>query len=146
MAMGGQRNSRAAMADINVTPLVDVMLVLLVIFMVTAPMMQQGVQVNLPKADTKAMTQAEETVAVSIDKNGKIFINRDEVPPTELRPRLTDMFATREKKEVFLKADSGVPYGEVVKAMADIKGAGIERLGMVTEPAPQINDAQERYI
>jgi biopolymer transport protein TolR len=135
MAMGGRNDNRGIMAEINVTPLVDVMLVLLVIFMVTAPMMQQGVQVNLPKADTKAMTQAEETVVVAVDKNGKIFINKDEVPAADLRSRLTDMFATREKKEIFLKADAGVPYGEVVKAMADIKGAGIERLGMVTEPA-----------
>lgn len=135
MAMGGQNNNRAVMAEINVTPLVDVMLVLLVIFMVTAPMMQQGVQVNLPKADTKAMTPAEESVVVSVDKNGKLFIDKDEVPAGDLRNRLSTMFATRTKKEVFLKADAGVPYGEVVRAMADIKGAGIERLGMVTEPA-----------
>lgn len=135
MAMGGRNDNRGIMAEINVTPLVDVMLVLLVIFMVTAPMMQQGVQVNLPKADTKAMTQAEETVVVAVDRNGKIFINKDEVPAADLRARLTDMFANREKKEIFLKADAGVPYGDVVKAMADIKGAGIERLGMVTEPA-----------
>jgi len=134
MAMGGRNDNRGIMAEINVTPLVDVMLVLLVIFMVTAPMMQQGVQVNLPKADTKAMTPAEETVVVTVDKNGKVFINKDEVPPADLRGRLSDMFANREKKEIFLKADAGVPYGEVVKAMADIKGAGIERLGMVTEP------------
>ena len=123
------------MADINVTPLVDVMLVLLVIFMVTAPMMQQGVQVNLPKANTKAMTPQDEAVVVSVDKNGKIFINKDEIPAADLRNRLTSMFASREKKEVFLKADAGVPYGEVVRTMADIKGAGIERLGMVTEPS-----------
>ena len=135
MAMGGRNDNRGIMAEINVTPLVDVMLVLLVIFMVTAPMMQQGVQVNLPKADTKAMTPAEETVVVTVDKNGKIFINKDEVPAASLRSRLTDMFAARAKKEIFLKADAGVPYGEVVKAMADIKGAGIERLGMVTEPS-----------
>ena len=135
MAMGGQGNNRAAMADINVTPLVDVMLVLLVIFMVTAPMMQQGVQVNLPKADTKAMTQAEETVIVTVDGKGRIFINKDEVPAGDLRSRLSEMFANREKKEIFLKADAGVPYGEVVRTMADIKGAGIERLRMVTEPA-----------
>jgi len=133
--MGGQRNNRSTIADINVTPLVDVMLVLLVIFMVTAPMMQQGVQVNLPKANTKAMTQEEETVIVTVDGKGRIFINKDEVSAADLRSRLTDMFATREKKEIFLKADAGVPYGDVVKAMADIKGAGIERLGMVTEPA-----------
>lgn len=135
MAMGGQNNNRAVMAEINVTPLVDVMLVLLVIFMVTAPMMQQGVQVNLPKADTKAMTPAEETVVVSVDKGGKVFIDREEVPAGNLRERLSTMFASRTKKEVFLKADAGVPYGEVVRTMADIKGAGIERLGMVTEPA-----------
>jgi len=133
--MGGRNDNRGIMAEINVTPLVDVMLVLLVIFMVTAPMMQQGVQVNLPKANTKAMTQAEETVVVTVDNKGKVFINKDEVPAADLRARLTDMFATREKKEIFLKADAGVPYGEVVKTMADIKGAGIERLGMVTEPA-----------
>lgn len=135
MAMGGQNNNRAVMAEINVTPLVDVMLVLLVIFMVTAPMMQQGVQVNLPKAETKAMTPAEESVVVSVDKNGKVFIDKNEVPVGELRQRLSDMFVTKAKKEVFLKADAGVPYGEVVRTMADIKGAGIERLGMVTEPA-----------
>ena len=135
MAMGGQQDDRRPMADINVTPLVDVMLVLLVIFMVTAPMMQQGVQVNLPKANTKAMTPQDEAVVVSVDKSGKVFINKDEIPAADLRNRLTAMFASREKKEVFLKADAGVPYGEVVKTMADIKGAGIERLGMVTEPA-----------
>ncbi len=135
MAMGGRNDNRGIMAEINVTPLVDVMLVLLVIFMVTAPMMQQGVQVNLPKADTKAMTPAEESVVVSVDKSGKIYINKDEVPTGDLKSRLTTMFASRAKKEVFLKADAGVPYGEVVRAMADIKGAGIERLGMVTEPA-----------
>ncbi len=135
MAMGGHNNNRAVMSEINVTPLVDVMLVLLVIFMVTAPMMQQGVQVNLPKADTKAMTPAEESIVVSVDKNSKVFIDKDEVPVGELRTRLSKLVATRAKKEVFLKADAGVPYGEVVRTMADIKGAGIERLGMVTEPA-----------
>jgi biopolymer transport protein TolR len=137
MAMGGRNDNRGTMSEINVTPLVDVMLVLLVIFMVTAPMMQQGVQVNLPKADTKAMNPAEETVVVTVDKNNKVFINKEETPAGDLRSKLTDLFATRTKKEVFLKADASVPYGEVVRVMADIKGAGIERLGMVTEPAPK---------
>lgn len=135
MEIGSRNNGdRHAMSQINVTPLVDVMLVLLVIFMVTAPMMQQGVQVNLPKADTKALTPQETTVVVSIQRSGRQFINSAEVPAGELKSRLTSMFATRSKKEVFLKADQDVPYGEVVKAMAEIKGAGIERLGMVTEP------------
>ncbi len=135
MAMGGRNDNRGIMAEINVTRLVVVLLVLLVIFMVTAPMMQLGVQVYLPKANTKAMTQQDEAVVVSVDKDGKVFINKDEIPPADLRGRLSTMFASREKKEVFLKADAGVPYGEVVKTMADIKSAGIERLGMVTEPS-----------
>jgi biopolymer transport protein TolR len=136
MEIGSRSNGdRNAMSQINVTPLVDVMLVLLIIFMVTAPMMQQGVQVNLPKADTKALTPQETTVVVSIERSGKTFINSNEVPAVELRSRLSSMFASRTKKEVFLKADKDVPYGEVVQAMAEIKGAGIERLGMVTEPA-----------
>ena len=101
------------MSQINVTPLVDVMLVLLIIFMVTAPMMQQGVQVNLPKADTKALTPQETTVVVSIDKSGRQFINSSEVPGGDLKTKLAAMFATRSKKEVFLKADKDVPYGEV---------------------------------
>ena len=136
MAFDNRSNGdRGAMSQINVTPLVDVMLVLLVIFMVTAPMMQQGVQVNLPKAETKALSAPEEAVVVSIERSGKIFIDKTEIGPGDLNEKLTAMFANRSKKEVFLKADRDVPYGEVVKTMAEIKGAGIERLGMVTEPA-----------
>ena len=135
MELGSRDNSdRGTMSQINVTPLVDVMLVLLVIFMVTAPMMQQGVQVNLPKAETKALPAPEESVVVSIERSGKIFINATEIPAGDLQTKLKDMFAARSKKEVFLKADRDVTYGEVVKTMAEIKGAGIERLGMVTEP------------
>ncbi|SNB47200.1 protein TolR [Geobacter sp. DSM 9736] len=137
MAMGsrGNRGDRNTMSEINVTPLVDVMLVLLVIFMITAPMMQQGVQVNLPKAETKALNPQEETVVVSVEKSGRIFIDKSEVVPGDLGQRLSAMFANRSKKEVFLKADKDVPYGDVVRTMAEIKAAGIERLGMVTEPA-----------
>jgi len=134
MELGSRGNSdRGTMSQINVTPLVDVMLVLLVIFMVTAPMMQQGVQVNLPKAETKALPAPEESVVVSIERSGKVFINATEIPASDLRTKLRDMFSARTKKEVFLKADTDVPYGEVVKTMAEIKGAGVERLGMVTE-------------
>jgi biopolymer transport protein TolR len=136
MGMGSHNNSdRGTMSQINVTPLVDVMLVLLVIFMVTAPMMQQGVQVNLPKAESKALPAPEEAVIVSIDKGNRLFLNKEPITSSELRSRLSSLFANRTKKEVFLKADQDVPYGEVVKTMAEIKGAGIERLGMVTEPA-----------
>ena len=134
----GNRDSgdRGTMSQINVTPLVDVMLVLLVIFMVTAPMMQQGVQVNLPKAETKSLAPKEDTLVVSIEKSGKTFINTNEVPGDQLKDKLNSLLAGREKREVFLKADSSVPYGEVVRVMAQIKGAGVERLGMVTE-SPQ---------
>jgi biopolymer transport protein TolR len=138
MEFGSRSNSdRGTMSQINVTPLVDVMLVLLVIFMVTAPMMQQGMQVNLPKADTKALNTKEESVIVSVERSGKVFLDRTEIPPSQLKEKLTAMFASRSKKEVFLKADRDVPYGDVVRTMAEIKGAGIERLGMVTEPSQQ---------
>lgn len=136
MEIGSRNNGdRGTMSQINVTPLVDVMLVLLVIFMVTAPMMQQGMQVNLPKAETKAMSAQEESVVVSVDRGGKVFINTTEVAAGDLRTKLAALVANRAKKEVFLKADRDVPYGDVVRTMAEIKGAGIERLGMVTEPA-----------
>ncbi len=135
MELGSRNNDRGTMSQINVTPLVDVMLVLLVIFMVTAPMMQQGVQVNLPKADTKSLSAKEEAIVVSMDRQGKLFIDRTEVASGNLKEKLIAILANRTKKEVFLKADRDVPYGEVVRAMADIKGAGVERLGMVTEPA-----------
>ena len=136
MEIGSRNNGdRGTMSQINVTPLVDVMLVLLVIFMVTAPMMQQGMQVNLPKAETKAMSAQEEAVVVSVDRGGKVFINTTEVTAGDLRAKLAALVANRAKKEVFLKADRDVPYGDVVRTMAEIKGAGIERLGMVTEPA-----------
>ena len=135
MEFGSRSGSdRTAMSQINVTPLVDVMLVLLIIFMVTAPMMQQGVQVNLPKAETKALSPQETAVVVSLEKTGKVSINSSPIAAGELRTKLADMFAAKSKKEVFLKADQDVPYGEVVKIMAEIRGAGIERLGMVTEP------------
>ncbi|HSR36952.1 MAG TPA: protein TolR [Desulfurivibrionaceae bacterium] len=135
MEFSSSSRDRGTMSQINVTPLVDVMLVLLIIFMVTAPMMQQGVQVNLPKAAAKSLTAQEQAVVVSIDKSGRTFIDRSEVPGADLKTRLVEILASRSKKEVFLKADQDVPYGLVVKAMADIKGAGVERLGMVTEPA-----------
>ncbi len=137
MEIGSRNSDRGTMSQINVTPLVDVMLVLLVIFMVTAPMMQQGVQVNLPKADTKGLPAPEEAIIVSIDKGGASFINTTPVKTGDLRAKLTELFAKRTKKEVFLKADKDVPYGDVVRAMADIKGAGVERLGMITEPSPR---------
>lgn len=135
MEIGSRGNDRQVMSQINVTPFVDVMLVLLVIFMITAPMMQQGMQVNLPKTEAKAMTIKDEPVIVTIDKNGRAFLDKQEIPPGQLKSKLTAVFGSKSKKEVFLKADRDVPYGEVIRAMAEIKGAGVERLGMLTEPS-----------
>ena len=138
MEFGNRENGdRGTMSQINVTPLVDVMLVLLVIFMVTAPMMQQGVQVNLPKADTKSLAPKEDTVVVSIEKSGRTSINGSVIPGDQLKEKLGALLAGKTKREVFLKADSAVPYGEVVQVMAQIKSAGVERLGMVTESPQQ---------
>jgi biopolymer transport protein TolR len=137
MEFGNRDNgNRGTMSQINVTPLVDVMLVLLIIFMVTAPMMQMGVEVNLPKAEAKSLAAKEDTLVVSIEQSGRTTINATEIAPDQLTDKLNTMLAGRAKREVFLKADTTVPYGEVVKVMAQIKGAGVERLGMVTE-SPQ---------
>ena len=135
MEIGNRNSDRQIMSQINVTPFVDVMLVLLVIFMITAPMMQQGMQVNLPKTEAKAMEVKDEPVIVTIDRSGRAFIDKGEIPQGQLKSKLAAIFSSRSKKEVFLKADRDVPYGDVVRAMAEIKGAGIERLGMLTEPA-----------
>jgi len=135
MEIGSRSNDRQVMSQINVTPFVDVMLVLLVIFMITAPMMQQGVQVNLPKTEAKAMNVKEEPIIVTVDKSGRAFLDRQEIPQGQLKAKLAALFSERSKKEVFLKADRDVPYGDVIRTMAEIKGAGVERLGMLTEPA-----------
>ncbi|MEK6691024.1 MAG: protein TolR [Nitrospirota bacterium] len=125
---------KTALSDINVTPLVDVMLVLLIIFMVTAPLMQQGIDVNLPKAKGKELRAEEERIMVIITKGNKIYINKNFIELSELGKKLQSIYERRTDKEVFLKADKDVPYGFVVRAMSEIRSAGIEKLGMVTEP------------
>jgi biopolymer transport protein TolR len=103
--------------------------------MITAPMMQQGMQVNLPKTEAKTLNIKEEPVIVTVDKNGRTFLDKGEIPRGQLKERLTAVVSAKTKKDVFLKADRDVPYGDVIRVMAEIKGAGIERLGMLTEPA-----------
>mgnify|MGYP000524828531 CR=1 FL=1 len=122
---------REVLSEINVTPFVDVMLVLLVIFMVTAPLLQQGIDVNLPKAKGKDLPP-EERVTLIIKRNGVIFMNDHPVTLPEMRRKLESI--SKLNPNVFLKADKDVPYGFVVEVMSDIKEAGIEKLGMVTEP------------
>lgn len=128
-----QRES-TTISQINVTPLVDVMLVLLVIFMVTAPIIQQGVQVNLPQARSSAIPGTEEHLVVTVAKNGKVYLNDNAMSLSELGAKLRAIKKLEANKQVYLRADQDVRYGIVMKTIAEIKQAGIERLGMVTRP------------
>ena len=135
MAFSSGGGGNAPMADINVTPMVDVMLVLLVIFMVTAPLMQQGIKVDLPNADAPPMkTSTEERLVLTLTKDGKAYLGKTEVPID----RITELLANNEKlkldKELYFHADQELPYGLVVKVMAAAKEGGAESLAMVTEP------------
>jgi biopolymer transport protein TolR len=132
--IAGGKNGRL-MSDINVTPLVDVMLVLLIIFMVTAPMMMQGVDVSLPEATAEPLQSEKENLVITINKENQVFISDFQVTIEGLGEKLKKILEGRSDREVYLKADKDISYGTVVRVMAEIKGAGVEKLGMVTEPA-----------
>jgi len=134
MAFGGENSDSGTISQINVTPLVDVMLVLLVIFMVTAPILQQGVSINLPKVAASGLTGEEQQLVVSLNKQGKLYLNDAPMDLGELGPKLQAITQMRPDRQVFLRADEGVAYGQVMRVISAIKGAGVERLGMVTEP------------
>jgi biopolymer transport protein TolR len=132
--IGNNKGKKGFVAEINVTPLVDVMLVLLIIFMVTAPMMTQGLEVELPEATTKALRQQEEPLVVTIKKEGDVYLKKEKVTSLSLQQQLKDMPPEKKKEGVFLRADKSVPYGVVTSTMADIHRAGFEKLGMITVP------------
>jgi biopolymer transport protein TolR len=132
LTSGGNNNS--FMSDINVTPFVDVMLVLLIIFMVTAPMMTQGVDVALPEATAEPLPAEKEQLIISIDNKTTVFINDVPVTVDDLNEKLKRIMSNRSDREVYLKADKDIPYGTVVRVMSEIKLAGVEKLGMVTIP------------
>lgn len=132
--MVGVGNEKKFMSDINVTPLVDVMLVLLIIFMVTAPMMMQGVEVNLPQTTAKSIKTREDPLILTINKKREIFLEDRQIGLNELESKMKSIFKYRRSKELLLRADKEVPYGFVIKVIAGVKEAGIDKLGMVTEP------------
>ena len=135
MAFTGQRNNEA-LSQINVTPLVDVMLVLLVIFMVTAPILQQGVEVNLPQVRAGALTGDEVQLVVTVTSAGAVYLNDAAMTPPDLLTKLQAVLREAPDRAVYLRADAAVPYGEVMRVIASLREAGVQRLGMITE-APQ---------
>lgn len=132
MTSGDNRSN--FLSEINVTPFVDVMLVLLIIFMVTAPMMTQGVDVSLPEATSEALPSETEQLMVSVDNQERVFINDVQVSVDELNDKLRRILSGRDDRQVYLKADKDISYGTVVRIMSEIKLAGVEKLGMVTLP------------
>jgi len=123
------------LSEINITPFVDVMLVLLVIFMVTAPMMQQGIDVDLPDTTTQTLRVRNEPLILTVRKNGRIYLNRTQVAASDLQAKLEAIFDGQDDQEIFLRADAAAPYGRVAQAMAAAREAGAKKLGLVTEPA-----------
>ncbi len=137
MAIPPSTGGDTMMSEINVTPFVDVMLVLLVIFMITAPLIQQKVDIDLPETrSTQAVAVKESDVVLTVNKREQIFLAKTKIPMDELTPKLREIFRTKTRKEIFLRADKAVPYGFVVKVMALVKNAGIDRMGMITETEP----------
>lgn len=136
MGMSGPKSggSRATMSEINVTPFVDVMLVLLIIFMVTAPMMNQGIEVNLPETKASGVPTTEEPLILTISREGKLKIGNANVTMSELGKKLNAIFATRKDKGIYIQADRKTDYGVVAETMAEIRSAGIYNISLITIP------------
>ncbi len=130
--LGRRRGGVPISSDINVTSLVDVAFVLLIIFMITAPMLQGGVDVQLPRAEARPL-KAEEGLVVTVDRSGRIFLDQTPVSYTDFRVAFQAVVATRKPSGVYLRADRRVPYGEVIKVLAAIKAAGVRDVGLVAE-------------
>ena len=136
MGMSGPSGgrSRAMMSEINVTPFVDVMLVLLILFMVTAPLMQPGLEVDLPETKSSGVETSDEPFILTVKKNQQVFIGDVKVPMKTLADKLNGIFATRKNKQVYIRADKAAPYGVVAEVMAEVRAAGIFNIGLVTLP------------
>ena len=143
--MAFEQYDEGSISHINVTPFVDVMLVLLVIFMVTAPILQQGVNVELPAVEAGPLvSDTEEQLVVAIDGEGRIHLNDTPLDLIALGEKLIAIVKLRPERTVYLRADKDVAYGRVVAVMAAIRRAGITKLGMVTEPLPEADSTQQQ--
>lgn len=134
--LGRRRGAVPLTADINVTSLVDVAFVLLIIFMITAPMLQGGVDVQLPRAEARPL-KAEEGLVVTVDRSGRIFLDQTAVTYADFRVAFQAVVATRRPSGVYLRADRRVPYGEVIRVLAAIRAAGVRDVGLVAEDEDQ---------
>ena len=130
--IGGGRGDLPLNAEINVTSLVDVMMVLLIVFMITARMMQGGVDVELPRAEARPL-EPKEGMVVTVDRSGRIFVDQTEVTYADFRVTFASLVAARKPSGVYLRGDNGVPYGEVVRVLAVIRGAGVQNVGLVAQ-------------
>ena len=131
---GKAKSKYRPMSEINVTPFVDVMLVLLIIFMVTAPLLSPGVLVNLPETDAPPIQSSEEALTVTIDSDGRIFLQETEIGMDELIPRLKAIAANGYDERVYVRGDEDVDYGQVMKVMGKMSDAGFTRIGLITDP------------
>jgi len=136
MAFDQGSSESNAISQINVTPLVDVMLVLLIIFMVTAPILQQGVSIDLPKVAAGPLTGEEEQLVVNVAKGGQVYLNDTAMTPEQLKEKLRAIVAARPDRQLYVRADQAVPYGQVMQVMGAVRDAGLVRVGLVTEPPP----------
>lgn len=134
MQSGANKSSRVIMSEINVTPFVDVMLVLLIIFMVTAPMMQQGLDVNLPKTASTGVALDEDPFVLTIDSTGKIKAADNALNISEMREKIKAIFQTRKSKQIYIQADRKVDYGVVAEVMGEVRAAGILNISLITMP------------
>lgn len=135
--MKASPGNKAPLSEINVVPLVDVMLVLLIIFMITAPMMQQGLSVELPKVTARPLPSKEDVQVLTITKNKGLILNDKKISEKDLRSTIEFVFSRKSAKEIFIKADSGVPYGFVVQCMGAIRQAGVDKVNIVTKPTEE---------
>jgi biopolymer transport protein TolR len=132
--MAFDQQDQESISQINITPLVDVMLVLLVIFMITAPILQQGVSVDLPEVTAAPLVGSDEQLVVIVTRDGKVQLNDTVMKIEELNRKLSALMHVKPDRQVYLRADKNVPYGKVVEVMAAVRTAGVRKLGMVTEP------------